>query len=142
MINNIIFQKLFLFLFNLWIIIIAFLSPISVFINTIIILILIDFITALFRAKKKKKKIESKKMRKTATKMVMYILFIISSYLLMFVTFGNDFFVTNFVFGMLALTEVVSIGENMSIATDKTIFIKMTKKISDFFTNKINNMFK
>ena len=138
--------KTFMVLLNLIILVLAFIAPISIFIHAILGLALIDLITAVLRDMRKKKEnkiavLESRKIRKTVTKMLLYVLFIISSFLLMQVTFGGTYLVPNFVFGMLAMVEVVSIGENMASVTGNNVFIKITKKISKFFSNKIDKIF-
>jgi len=140
------FAKTLHILLSIFVVIITFISPISTFIHTIMILSVIDLITAITRDMRLKKKdkikvVESKKIRKTVTKMIMYILFIISSFLLMQVTFGATFFIPNAVFGMLALVEVVSIGENMATITGNNIFIKITKRITKFISKKIDAIF-
>jgi len=140
------FAKISHYILSLSVVLITFIAPISIFIHTIMILSVIDLITAItrdmrLRKKDKIKVIESKKIRKTVTKLIMYILFIISSFLLMQVTFGATFYIPNVVFGMLALVEVVSIGENMATITGNNIFIKITKRITNIVTKKIDAIF-
>jgi len=136
------------FMMKIGVLILAFLAPIAIFIHSIIFLTIVDLITAIIRDKKIKRYegisgrvIESRKLRKTVTKIIMYILFIISSYILMIVTFNSTFFIPNIVFGLLSMVEVVSIGENMSFITDNNVFVGITKKVSKFFTKKIDKTF-
>ena len=143
------FQIKFLpYFMKIGVLILAFLAPIAIFIHSIIFLTIVDLITAIIRDKKIKRNegksgrvIESRKLRKTVTKIIMYILFIISSYILMIVTFNSTFFIPNIVFGLLSMVEVVSIGENMSFITDNNVFVGITKKVSKFFTKKIDKTF-
>lgn len=142
-------QNLLILISKLSVLILTFFAPILIFIYAIIFLTTIDLITAIIRDYKNKKErnkgellLESRKLRKSVTKTFLYILFIASTYVLMEVTFSHTFFIPNLVFGSLALVEVVSIGENMARITDNNIFIKITRKISKIFTEKIDNLFK
>jgi len=139
-------SKIIMYIVKIFILVITFIAPIAIFIHTVIVLTIIDLFTAIARDMRLKKEnkievIESRKIRKTLTKMIMYILFIISVFLMLQVTFNATFYIPNAIFGMIALVEVVSIGENMSSVTGNNVFVNATRKITKFVSNKIDKFF-
>lgn len=77
-------------------------------------LIVIDFITALIREKKLKRKIESRKAIKTAIKLAFYGLLVSAGYITESVISMNviNLPIAEIVNGFLAITELISILEN------------------------------
>lgn len=118
--NNIHTSGLFIFLA-------AFIAPIKNSMIAVSALIAIDFIFGLIAAYKTGQKIESKKMSRTAVKLFVYQVLLISAhlcekYLLEFIPF------VQITLGFFALVEFVSIGESFSKITGQN-FIAYAKNI-------------
>lgn len=80
--------------------------------NALLILVVIDFITGLSSAKVKGDVITSRKASRSAVKLVVYILLVTSAHLAETIMPGDSFFET-IVISFLALTEFISILENI-----------------------------
>ena len=83
-------------------------------VGALIVLILIDFITALIAKYKIGEKIESRKALKTATKLTVYALFVSGAHLTEKIVLGSTF-IDEVVISFLALTELISIIENIGL---------------------------
>lgn len=81
-------------------------------INMLLLLVVIDFITGLASAKAKGDVITSRKASRSAIKVVVYLLLIASAHLAEVIIPGDSFFET-VVISFLALTEFISILENI-----------------------------
>lgn len=92
----------------------------------LLILIIIDFITAIYATIQNKQKIESKKVAKTAGKTAVYFLLISAA----FISEGSVpiEFLDDTIIAFLTLTELISIVENAAkagIAIPKTLYDKL-----------------
>lgn len=98
-------------------------------IYALMFLAMIDFITGLFSAKINGLEITSKKSMRSASKFVVYILFIAAAHLSESILPGETFF-ENIVTSFLALTEFISIIENiggMGFAIPQQLLNKLRK---------------
>ncbi len=75
-------------------------------------LVAIDFITGIGQSYHNGEIIQSRKALKSASKLVIYMLFISAGHLTSFIVLDSDF-VENVIISFLALTELVSIMENI-----------------------------
>jgi phage-related holin len=105
----------------------AFFAPIKASMIAVGVIITLDFIFGLMAAKKRKEKIESKKMSRTLVKMLVYQLLVISAhlcehYLVDFIPF------TQITLGFIAIIEFYSIGEAFTTITGEN-FISYAKSI-------------
>lgn len=101
---------------------------------TVSILIAIDLVMGLIASKKKGIKIESKRLKNTAVKMLVYQLLIISgflieSHLLSWLP------ITKMILGFLGVIELLSIGENFTKITG----IPFIKYLRRFLRKKLNS---
>lgn len=139
------------YLIKILVFILTFLSPFSTLIYSLIFLIIVDLITAIFlKAKAKKgvinkiKVIESHKLRKSVVKFVLYILFLTSVYVCVNAIFPGTIitdWTMKFTFFSLASVELVSISENLNKIIDDTIFTKIVRKIIKTVLEKIMKLF-
>lgn len=79
----------------------------------ILTLVIFDFITAIKRAYDKKEEIQSAKIFRTAWKIFLYFM-MISAGVLAETVIGFNFMIEETILGFLALTELISILENIS----------------------------
>lgn len=105
----------------------AFIAPIKNAMIAVSVLIAIDFVFGIIAAIKSKEKIESKKMSRTAVKLFVYQVLLISAhlcekYLLEWIPF------VQVTLGFFALVEFISIGESFSKITGQN-FIAYAKNI-------------
>jgi phage-related holin len=105
----------------------AFFAPIKASMIAVGVIITLDFIFGIMAAKKRKEKIESKKMSRTLVKMLVYQMLIISAhlcehYLVDFIPF------TQITLGFIAIIEFYSIGEAFTTITGQN-FISYAKNI-------------
>lgn len=132
--------------------ILAFFSPISIIVHALIFIILLDCITAIFKAWKDYKPIssnwfrkfleyitviKSRKLKKTVLKFFFYILFIMAIYLAEIAIFARCLYITNFAAFILIFSELISVAENLDILLVTNKFTSLIKRIRKMFENKI-----
>ena len=113
---------------------VTFFAPISSVMIAILFLMLIDFICGIFAAKKRGEKISSKKMKNSIIKLFLYQLSIITGHLI-FLYFIPVIPWVNIIAGLIGVTEILSIFENISQVTN-TNFIKVIKDNIIKYINK------
>lgn len=111
--------------------IISFFAPLALMYHTFTFTVLLDMITGMFAAKRRGEKIESKKMRKTILKLLIYIL-VASAFYMFQIAIIPGFPFINVVFGLIILTELKSITENC----DSLFKVKTFTRIYEF-VNKL-----
>lgn len=121
--------------------IISYFAPISTIIHVMLVFIFFDFVSGVWASCKNKEKIESKRMRKTITKIIWYIVAIFMAHM-MEVTFSLQFLhLAQIVGGFICMVEIKSVFENITKITNEPIFMKIyklfEKKAKDNFD--INN---
>jgi phage-related holin len=105
----------------------AFFAPIKSAMLAVGVIIMLDFVFGILAARKKREKIESKKMARTAVKMLVYQMLVVSAhlcehYLVDFIPF------TQITLGFVAIIEFYSIGESFTTITGEN-FISYAKSI-------------
>lgn len=95
----------------------------------LVVLIIMDSITGVFAAYKTGEEIESRKILRTAKKMILYFI-LVSAAFLAEKTIGIQFILNESVIAFLSLTEFVSILENIGKAGYKTPK-KLLNKVKD-----------
>lgn len=128
--------------------VIAFFAPIQGLIIAIVVLCLADAITAIMRDWKKNsdkysgfkklKIIKSRKLRRTVTKIVLYVLFICLLYLLPVVCFHYHMYAAHVVVMLFGAVEIKSIAENLDFLTGQDLFTSAFSRVRKLFENKIN----
>ena len=113
----------------------ALLAPVATLAHFIIFLVIADLGTALVRDWKKGVKIESKKMRKSVIKLLCYhllliVIFLFSKFL---ISDAGAIEITKYAIGIVLLTELYSIIENLSDITENPAI----SKLKDFFNRKV-----
>jgi phage-related holin len=117
---------------KVFILIYAFLSPITKVIYTILFLIFVDLVTGLWASKKEKQAITSSALSRTVGKVLIYsttviLAFIVNKYLLE----GFGFPVERVVSGFIAITEMTSIMENMNRISDRPLLNDLILRFSN-----------
>ena len=99
----------------------------------------VDFITGIWKSKKKGIKITSFKMRNTVPKLIGYLLIIFLTFLIeKFIITTDAFHLINVVCGYLVVFEFKSITENLEEITEQPIFTKIFEYVNGIFTKKVN----
>jgi len=128
--------------------VLAFFAPISILFYLICFLVGADLITAIikslqncedYKGLEKIKCIKSRKLRRSVLKLFIYQLVIACVYFFSMAIFQGDIYLANFAAGSIALVELSSICENMSIITHNNVFTKIFKNISKMFSDKISD---
>lgn len=117
--------------------VLAYFSPISTIIGVIFLFVILDLVTGIWAAKKRKEKIRSHTMRNSVTKLLCYLITIILSFLLQKEIITFDWFAAVNISGaLISLSEFKSIIENLQDITGSTVFKQIFKSISDIFKKK------
>lgn len=123
------------FLTKLFMIGIAYFSPIATLIYVVLLFIFIDFLTGMYASYKRKEPIISNKLRKTIEKFVFYSLAIVCSHI--FQTEIMDFIsLTNVVAGFITSIELISIYENIRSITG----LDLVKQVKDYIMNNLSKL--
>lgn len=104
-------------LLTLGITILAVLAPVQSLMFALCGLIAIDLVTGLWRARRAKEKITSNGLRRTVTKVLAYNLAIITGFILEQYFVGSILPAAKIIASFIAVTEVKSILENVSVIT-------------------------
>jgi hypothetical protein len=115
------------FLLTTGISIISFFAPLALMYHTFFFAVMLDMITGMIASKKRGEKIESRKMRKTILKLLVYILVASAFYMFQMAVMPAVPFI-NLVFGLIIITELKSMTENCDIIFN----VKTFGKIYDF----------
>lgn len=103
---------------------IEFMMPITGFVGIIICFTIVDFVTGIWAARVKKIDIKSKTMRRTVTKITVYMTALIMSNYFE-VVFKPPVSLTYYVAGVVALTELKSFFENLTNISNVNILQKV-----------------
>lgn len=135
----------------------SFFSPITLFLIVITGLVILDLITAIGKAihlyQKEKivkeslynkvisyvKQISSRKLRRTVIKLFFYVMFVSAIYAFEIAIFSASIYLVNIAAGLLMITELVSIAENMSIVTGNNVFTNIISRCRKIFESKISD---
>lgn len=108
---------------------IAFLSPINLWIAFVGLFVFADFITALLKAYKLNESITSRKMFTTIPKFIAYGLAVIIAHAL-FLAFFPEFPAVKLITGFIAYIELKSIDENFKAITGHSFFKAFIDKLN------------
>lgn len=123
-------------------------APIQGLLNVLIVLAILDMITAIIKNIqkdktkgffKKLKVIKARKIVKTGFKLVAYLTFTMAVYALMIECFDDDLGFAYIVGATFGMVELTSIAENMGSATSNPVYIKIVKKIRKKIENLISD---
>lgn len=111
-----------------------FLQPIKSLLITVGILVVVDLCTGLIKAKKKQEEITSRRLRETITKLLAYQVVIILCYMIEKYMLP-EIPMSKILSGLIALTELLSVNENLFQITGNPIFNKINAQL-DLIKNK------
>ena len=110
---------------KLAVLLISYFAPVKEIVHVMLIFILIDFISGVWAAKKRKETLESRKFRKTLTKFLWYTVALILSFM-MEKTFNLSWSnLSGIIGGFICFIELKSIFENITHITGEPIFLKI-----------------
>jgi phage-related holin len=109
--------------------IVGILAPIQSIMIAAGVLIIFDLVTGVWRAAKKKEKITSNGLRRTISKMVAYQLLIVTGFIMQNYLMANNIPVVNLLASFIAVTEGMSIIENLEQILNVSIKQKILEKI-------------
>ena len=117
------------FLIKIGIVIAAIFAPAKGMLLTSLLLIIIDLITGIMAARKSGEPITSSGIRRTVSKLLIYESAIVLAFLVQTYMTGDTVPVSNIVTGMIGLTELTSILENMNTIGGGAILKAIIDKI-------------
>jgi len=110
---------------KLAVLLISYFAPVKEIVHVMLIFILIDFISGVWAARKRKETLESRKFRKTLTKFLWYTVALILSFM-MENTFNLSWSnLSGIIGGFICFIELKSIFENITVITGEPIFMKI-----------------
>ncbi|TSA23995.1 MAG: holin [Bacteroidetes bacterium] len=110
---------------KLAVLLISYFAPVKEIVHVMLIFILIDFISGVWAARKRKETLESRKFRKTLTKFLWYTVALILSFM-MEKTFNLSWSnLSGIIGGFICFIELKSIFENITVITGEPIFMKI-----------------
>jgi phage-related holin len=117
---------------------IGLLAPLADICIAVVILILADWVTGLWKSYKCKRRFTSYRLRLSIGKLVTYLLAIYLAHLLdvMIIT-DLDLHLATYVAAYIGVTELVSIYENISVITGKELMKDIAKSIMSSVKSKI-----
>lgn len=107
----------------------AALAPIQTVLATVGILLLVDLVTGIWAAAKRKEKLSSAVMRRTISKMVVYQLAVISGFLLEHYILDGVIPISKIVAGVIGMVEFTSILENSNTIVGGNVFRSILRKL-------------
>jgi phage-related holin len=114
-------------------------AAIKTLFHLMIALVIIDLFTGVWKSVKVGgwKSIKSRLLKRTVIKTTCYIIALVVSYLFESIIIGTNGVITNIVAGMIGITEVASIFENLTTITGNSLFMKLFDVLKTYFnTNK------
>lgn len=109
--------------------VLAVFAPIKPVILTMLVLVLVDLITGILAARKKGKQITSAGFRRTVVKLSLYLTAICIGYLVEKHLLSDYIAVSKIAAGLIGLTEVKSLFENLDVLNNEPIFKSLIKKL-------------
>jgi phage-related holin len=124
-------------LFKICFLVIAYLSPINMIFHAIWFLIAVDLLTGIWKSIKAGDRVRSSGLRATAEKFLFYTLSIVVVFIVDEVFFNNSSHLASIIGAYIALTELLSIFENVAVITGHDIYIKIKEVIRNTLSDKI-----
>ena len=116
----------------------AIFAPITPMLITTLVLIFLDLISGIWASIKRGEKFKSAALRRTITKIFVYEVAILASYLTEQYLIGNTLPLVKLVSGVIAVTELSSLYENLNTIYGSNIFNKILTIFFFFFYKKFN----
>lgn len=114
---------------KLAVLLVSYFSPVKEIVHVMLIFILIDFISGVWAARKRKETLESRKFRKTLIKFLWYTVALILCFM-MEKTFNLSWSnLSGIIGGFICFIELKSIFENITVITGEPIFLKILHMI-------------
>lgn len=130
-------NKILSYIHSIFAVVIAFFAPIHQLMFLTGVLLVIDFITGIWAAKKRGEPITSKAMKRSVNKFLAYQLLLITAFII------QDYFTVNLGIpfvklcsSLLGLTELKSIAENLKFITGLDILKVLVGKVKDAIKEK------
>lgn len=117
--------------------IIAYLAPVNVIFHAIWFFLVVDLITGIWKALKKGEAIRSYGLRRTIEKFLFYTLSVVVVWVVDKTFLGCHSHLASIIGGYIALTEVISIFENIAEITGHNIFLKIKDLIISSISDKL-----
>ena len=118
-----------IFLAHFFVAIAAALAPIQMVMVTVGFLILVDLVTGMWAALKRKERLSSAAMRRTISKMFVYQMSVIGGFLLETYILNGSIPVSKIVAGVIGMVEFKSILENSNVIIGDDVFSMILKKL-------------
>jgi len=115
---------------NLFIALSLLLAPIKPALATAFLLVMVDLVTGLMAARKRKEKITSLGLRRTISKLFIYELLIILSFLTETHLTGDLIPLVKLFAGFVGITELKSVMENLDAISGEPIISKIVDKLT------------
>jgi phage-related holin len=114
--------------------IVGYFMPISGIAISLVMAVVIDFISGIWAAKKRKEKISSHVMRNSVTKLLCYSMTIVFCWVIQKEVFALEWAkLVNLATALIALSELKSILENFGTITGNKVFNSIFAEINSFF---------
>lgn len=123
---------------ELLVLLLAYFAPIQGMVICVFVLFTLDWITGIWKSFKFNIPVESCRLRDSIEKIFLYVLTIVSTYVMEHTFLPDWSNLTMLVSGYIAWTELTSIYENVSIITNKQFLKDVAKRIKE----EINSNFK
>ena len=119
---------------------IAALAPIQAVMISVGVIIMLDLITGIWAAVKRKEKIESAALRRTVSKFLIYQLAVISGFVVQHYMLGDIMPTSNVVAGVIGIVELKSILENSNTIVGMDIFSALIAKLGSDNDPKLRDL--
>lgn len=130
-------KKVWEFMYKYGALFLIYLAPIDNYLYCVYILLFLDLFTGIYKSKRKNIPITSKKLRTTIVKYLFYSIAIYVGFEIdvKIIEATNDYYLSRLVAGSIALTELYSILENISVITGTDILTLIKERVARFTTN-------
>lgn len=108
--------------------VLAFLAPIQTLLCVVFVLVLLDFITGVWAARKRGEEIKSAAMRRSVSKLFVYEFALLGGLLIQTLV-GRSIPVVNLIAGMIGLVEGKSLLENLNVIYGGDLFKSVLEKL-------------
>ena len=115
----------------------AYLSPIQAIFFAVWFLLFVDLLTGIWKSVKTGKRLTSNRLRSTVEKTFFYSLSIVVLWVVDKTFFNCSIHLAEIIGGYIALTEVISIFENIAEITGHDFYLKIQELIKETITNKL-----
>ena len=115
----------------------AYLSPIQAIFFAVWFLLFVDLLTGVWKSIKNGKRLTSSGLRSTVEKVFFYSLSIVVLWVVDKTFFNSCIHLPEIIGGYVALTEVISIFENIAEITGQDFYLKVQNLIKETITNKL-----